>query len=177
MRLNNQMTDKEDKYKQIFLQHKDMIYRLCCSYCPDPELRKDLFQNILMRIWKGLKSFEGRSALSTWVYRIAVNTGIDFLRRENNAAKLSRQVDISELELADKAFNTEEQMIISEKNEFIYKCINELSFIDKTIITLYLEEFSYKMISEIIGISDKNVSVKLARIKKKLNKCLRDYLE
>ena len=61
--------EKENKYKEIISEHEDMIYRLCCSYVMDTDLRKDLFQNILIRIWKGLNSFENRSSISTWVYR------------------------------------------------------------------------------------------------------------
>ena len=79
------------------------------------------------------------------------------------------------MELEDKSTNPEDKIVISEKIDFIYKCINTLTFVDKTIISLYLEDLSYKEISEIVGISKNNVSVKLTRIKNKLNKCLKDF--
>jgi RNA polymerase sigma-70 factor (ECF subfamily) len=139
----------------------------------DTNLRQDLFQNILIRIWKGLNSFENRSSVSTWVYRISVNAGIDFLRKEDINHK---DIKISnEIEVTDKSLNLEENLILSEKTKFVYKCINKLTFIDKTIITLYLEDLSYKEIAEVVGISEKYVSVKLTRIKKKLNECLKDH--
>lgn len=169
------MENKDKKYKQVISEYQNMIYRLCCSYVMDTDLRKDLFQNILIRIWKGLNSFENRSSISTWVYRISVNTSIDFLRKEDNNKHISKHIAINDIDINDKSNNLEENLILSEKTKFMYKCINKLTFIDKTIITLYLEDLSYKEIAEIVGISEKNVSVKLTRIKKKLNNCLKEY--
>lgn len=169
------MEDKDKNYKQIITENQDMIFRLCCSYVMDTDLRKDLFQNILIRIWKGLNSFENRSSIDTWIYRVAVNTSIDFLRKYENNKKTSKRIDLDKVELTDKSTNLEEDLINSEKAQFMYKCINKLSFIEKTIITLYLEDLSYREISEIVGISEKNVSVKLTRIKNKINKCLKDF--
>ena len=169
------MENKENKYKKIISEHHDMIYRLCCSYEENADNRKDLFQNILIRIWKGLNSFENRSSISTWIYRIAVNTSIDFLRKKDSNKHHPKYIDINDIEIIDKSKNLENELILSEKIKVMYKCINKLEFIDKTIIFLYLEDLSYREISEIVGISEKNVSVKLSRIKKKLNKCLREY--
>lgn len=168
------MDDKDKNYKQIISENQDMIFRLCCSYVMDTDLRKDLFQNILIRIWKGLNSFEHRSSIKTWIYRISVNTSIDFLRKHEKDNQASKSIDLNNIELIDKSTNLEEDLIISEKTQFIYKCINQLSFIEKTIITLYLEDLSYKEISEIVGISEKNVGVRLTRIKNNINKCLKD---
>jgi len=154
-----------------------MIYRLCCSYINESDLRKDLFQNILIRIWRGLNSFENRSSIKTWVYRISVNTCVDFLRREAGNKYISKHMDINDIEVTDRSGNLDEDLVFSEKIAFLYRCINKLTLIDKTVITLYLEDLSYKEISVIVGISEKNVSVKLFRIKKKLNKYLREYEE
>lgn len=169
------MENKENKYKKIISEHQDMIYRLCCSYVMDADLRKDLFQNILIRIWKGLNTFENRSSFSTWIYRLSVNTSIDFLRKELKGNHNSKHIDIRDIEVIDKSNNAEERLIVSEETKYMYKCISKLTFIDKTVITLYLEDLSYKEISEIVGVSEKNVSVKLVRIKNKLNKCLKEY--
>lgn len=169
------MENKDKKYKRIIYENQEMIFRLCCSYVMNTDLRNDLFQNILIRIWKGLNSFENRSSMNTWIYRIAVNTSIDFLRKKENNRQISKSIDSDKIELIEDSTNLEEDLIISEKIQFMYKCISKLSFIDKTIITLYLEDISYKEISEIVGISEKNVSVKLTRIKNKINKCLKDF--
>jgi RNA polymerase sigma-70 factor (ECF subfamily) len=169
------MEKKEEKFKTIISDYQDMIFRLCCSYMGDGDIRKDLYQNILLRLWKGLDVFENRSSIKTWIYRISVNTSLDFLRTEFKNKYRSKHVDINTFEIADISNNVEENIILSEKIKFMYKCINKLSFIDKTIISLYLEDLSYREISEIVGISEKNVSVKLTRIKKKINACLKDY--
>jgi RNA polymerase sigma-70 factor (ECF subfamily) len=121
-----------------------------------------------------MDSFEHRSSIGTWVYRISVNTSVDFLRKEFKSRFPFKHVDIDDVSLSDKSMNQEEEVIISEKTQLMYKCINKFSFIDKTIISLYLEDLSYREIADIVGITEKNVSVKLSRIKKNLNQCLKD---
>jgi RNA polymerase sigma-70 factor (ECF subfamily) len=100
---------------------------------------------------------------------------MDFLRKECNSKLTAKHIDINNIDITDKSNNLERDMILSEKTRLMYKCINNLNFIDKTIISLYLEELSYREISDIVGITEKNVSVKIARLKRKLNKCLKDY--
>jgi RNA polymerase sigma-70 factor (ECF subfamily) len=168
------METKEKRFQTIITDYQDMIYRLCCSYVEDIEIRKDLYQNILIRLWKGMDSFQNRSAIGTWVYRVAVNTGLDFLRKELKNKSRSIHVDLENVTIADRSNNQEEEVFISEKTQLMYKCINKFSFIDKTIISLYLEDLSYREIAGIVGITEKNVSVKLSRIKKNLNQCLKD---
>ena len=168
------MEDKEQKFQTIVTEYQHMIYRLCCSYIADEHIRKDLYQNILIRIWKGMHSFQNRSSIGTWVYRIAVNTSLDFLRNDLKNRSRSIHLDSEDLTILDKSPNQEEEFLTSEKVELLYRCINRFSFIDKTIISLYLEDLSYREIANIAGISEKNVSVKISRIKKNLNQCLKD---
>jgi RNA polymerase sigma-70 factor (ECF subfamily) len=162
------------KFQDIISSYQDMIYRLCCSYVEDSEMRNDLYQNILIRLWRGMDSFESRASIKTWVYRISVNTGLDFLRKEFKSRFRSNHIDIDKVTLSDTSMNQEEEYILTEKTQLMFRCINRFSFIDKTIISLYLEDLSYREISEIVGITEKNVSVKLSRIKKKLSQCLKD---
>jgi RNA polymerase sigma-70 factor (ECF subfamily) len=169
------MEKKEEKFKNIISEYQDTIYRLCYSYVDDKEMRQDLYQNILIRIWKGLDSFEERSSVCTWVYRIAVNTSIDFLRTEYNKNSASKHTKIDDIEVMDNSHNPEQNLIIAEKIKFIYHCINKMNFIDKTIIFLYLEDLSYREMAEVIGIGEKNVSVKLYRLKNKLMECVKDF--
>jgi RNA polymerase sigma-70 factor (ECF subfamily) len=168
------MKDKEKLFQTIIANYQNMIYRLCCSYIADDQIRKDLYQNILIRLWRGLESFQNHSSMGTWVYRIAVNTSLDFLRKEIKNRSRSMQMDLENLAISDKSPNQEEELLISEKTELLYRCINRFSFIDKTIISLYLEDLSYREIAHIVGITEKNVSVKISRIKKNLSKCLKD---
>ena len=167
------MKNKEKKFKKIISDFQDTIYRLCYSYVKDMEMRKDLYQNILIRIWKGLDTFNNRSSISTWTYRIAINTSLDFLRKEFNRNKTS--YNINEIEFEDSSQNAEQKLIIAEKIKYIYHCIGKMNFIDKTIIFLYLEDISYKEIADIVGISEKNVSVKLYRLKNNLMDCVKEY--
>jgi len=168
------MKDKEQRFQTIITDYQHMIYRLCCSYIADDQIRKDLYQNILIRLWKGMDSFQNHSTIGTWVYRIAVNTSLDFLRKEIKNRTRSIHMDLENLSISDKSPNQEEELLTSEKTELLYRCINRFSFIDKTIISLYLEDLSYREIAQIVGITEKNVGVKISRIKKKLNQCLKD---
>ena len=169
------MREKEKKFQQIITEFQDMIYRLCCAYVENSEIRKDLYQNILLRVWKGLDSFNQRSRLSTWIYRVAVNTSLDFLRAEKKRKRTPDTVDIYTHEMADKDQDPEKKLIISEQTRRMYACIGMLSFIDRTIVSLYLEGLSYSEIADIIGITEKNLSVKLTRLKKNLIRCLKDF--
>ena len=134
-------------------------------YCNTKEERKDLFQEITLQLWKVFDTFEGKSKISTWIYRIALNTAISFLRKESRQPKFSNEnagLDI---------YNENEDYENFEKNEqvkLLYKAINQLSTIEKTIMFLYLEDYKVNDIAEIAGITANNVSVKMIRIKEKL---------
>jgi len=169
------MKKKEETFKSLISEYQDTIYRLCYSYVEDKEMRKDLYQNILIRIWKGLDSFKQHSSITTWVYRVAVNTSLDFLRQEFNRNETLNNININDIEIEDSSQNPEKKLIIAEKIKYIYHCIGKMNFIDITIIFLYLEDLSYREIAEIVGISEKNVSVKLYRLKNKLMDCVKGY--
>ena len=171
------MSEKQDLFKNILSEYKDKIFRLCCAYVTLAEDRKDLYQDILMRIWKGLDSFRQQSSIGTWIYRISVNSSIDFIRKENRKRLTNVQIGIDDLQIADQSQDTEKDIILSEKLRFLYECMNRLSFLDKTLVTLYLEDLSYKEIADILGISENHVGVRLHRIKKQLNTYFKDFEE
>ena len=169
------MESNEEKFKAIFSDYQQKIFRLCCSYVIDPDAREDLYQNILIRIWKGLPSFNGQSTIGVWIYRISVNTAIDFLRKNQRDKKFSQRLENYDFEIIDRSCNSEELLLLTEKIRHLFKCINRLDFMDRTIISLYLEDISYKNIAEIVGLTEKYVGVKISRIKKEVNKCLAGY--
>ena len=171
------MQSKEKTFERILVDYQDKIYRLCWSYIQNEDDRKDLLQNILIKIWKNLESFNEKSSLSTWIYRLSVNTSIDYMRQSKKHNHLSTNTNISNLNVVDNSNNVEEYFVLSENLKLLHKCINQLSFIDKTLTNLYLENLKYREIAEIIGISEKNVSVKLYRIKKLLRKYFKDLEE
>jgi RNA polymerase sigma-70 factor, ECF subfamily len=134
-------------------------------YCNAQEARKDLFQEITLQLWRAFETFEGKSKISTWIYRIALNTAISFLRKDSKRPKLSEEY------VGYNIYNDNEEYENFERKEqvqILYKAINQLSTIEKTIMFLYLEDYKVNDIADIVGITANNVSVKMIRIKEKL---------
>jgi RNA polymerase sigma factor (sigma-70 family) len=153
------------EFIDVLNNHRGLIYKVCHLYCDDPEDRKDLFQEIVLQVWKSLGNFRQESSIGTWMYRIALNTAITHLRKEKRSGgKVSLDgIDIPELtEDGEK----EEQL------KQLFKAIENLDRIDKSIVLLHLEEKSYEEISEITGLTRTNVGVRLNRIKAKLSNTL-----
>jgi RNA polymerase sigma factor (sigma-70 family) len=123
--------------------------------------REDLFQEITLQAWKAYVNFRGDAKFSTWLYRVALNTAITFFRKEKRAPAIYT-TDV----LPDQ--NEEAYDPIEEKVKAMYAAIGNLSKIDKAIVMLYLEDYSYIEIGEMMGITANNVAVKMNRIKIKL---------
>jgi RNA polymerase sigma factor (sigma-70 family) len=152
---------------EILNNHQGLIYKVCNLYCSDREDRKDLFQEIVLQVWKSLGSFRHESSLSTWMYRIALNTAITHLKKEKKT--LNQQLSLNGIEIPELNDSDEKE----EQLNALFIAIEHLDKIDKSIILLYLEEKSYEEISEITGLSKSNVGVKLNRIKTKLSNTLK----
>jgi len=152
---------KEAKFKEIFQANSKKIYHLCYSYTGDDETANDLMQETFMKVWQNLDKFRNQALISTWIYRIAVNTCLSYLRMEKRQAKDK---------LTETIIETKEEEI-SDKNEQVaalYKCIARLEENERIIITMVLDELPYHEIAEISGISEGNLRVKIHRIKQKL---------
>ena len=161
----------EIEFEKIIYENQSLIIKVCNIYCHSQPDKDDLFQEILINLWKGLPSFKGNSKLSTWIYRVSLNTAISkSIRRKKN--KLRYMEKIPETVSFDREQETENDL----KIKALYAGINQLKPIEKAIILLYLEEKSYEEIAEIIGISKKNVSVKLVRLKRKLEKIVKPLI-
>lgn len=155
--------DKE-QYIKIIGDHRNLIYKICFAYCSDPEDRKDLQQDILVRLWHGLPQFDGRVKLSTWIYTVSLNTAISFYRKERKR-NANQSVNTVIFSLPDNSGMEAEK---KEEIEQLYRFIEELKELDKALILLYLDDVKYSEISQIIGITESNVATKINRIKKKL---------
>ncbi|MBQ9312438.1 MAG: sigma-70 family RNA polymerase sigma factor [Bacteroidales bacterium] len=151
-------TDKERKFENIVKKHKTTIYTVCYMFSKDNEQVQDLFQEVLIRIWQGIDSFDNKANIKTWIYRISLNTCIS-LQRKKRKKTLPLDMDINIFEDDDED---------SKQIRTLYDRINLLQPFDKAIVLLWLENQSYEDISLIMGISVKNVSVRLLRIKEKL---------
>lgn len=154
------------EFTKLLQENQGIVYKICNIYFFNRPEKDDYFQDIVIELWKAFPSFKNQSKFSTWMYRVALNTAIDLLRREKTQPHfigLSRQ----ELELQDN--QTKENTSQQDK---LYRAINLLSEVEKAIIILYLENYSYKEISEIMGISETYTGVKINRIKVELQKKL-----
>ena len=158
----------EKKFIELVNDYRALIFKVCNLYCRDPESCRDLFQEVVLQLWKSYASFRKESADSTWIYKVALNTAISNLRKENRSPH-KKPLDLEELEIPDLSTATDE----NESRMLLHLAIDRLSEIEKAIIMLYLDEKSYDEISEIIGISTSNVGVRLNRIKNKLNKTIK----
>lgn len=165
------LINKDAVFKDVLAENKDRIYRICCAYERDADERDDLFQEIMINIWKSLDKFEGRSLISTWIYRIAVNTSLMHVKVSAKKKTLHTELGENTLNVADTN-DREEKIITGTQIEKLYKCINTLQEVDRLIISMVLDELSYKEIAEITGLSTNNVGVKINRIKKELSKLM-----
>ena len=154
------MDTSEQLFAQLVREHKSTIYTVCYMFSKDNDEVSDLFQESLVKLWKGFGSFEGRSDIKTWVYRVSLNTCITIDRkkkRRSKKEKLSMDINLYEDNDAD-----------TRQVKQLYERINKLGVFDRAIILLWLEGMPYEQIGEIVGISTKNVSVKLFRIREQL---------
>ncbi|WP_312075999.1 RNA polymerase sigma factor [Chryseobacterium sp.] len=157
----------EKEFLERIEKHKGIIYKISKMYMDDSEDRADLFQEITFQVWKAYPKFRGESEFSTWLYRIALNTAIVFLKSEKKRNFIGND-DFSNYKIEQEEYDHEKE----EKLNMMYKAINQLSAIDKAFIFYYLEDFSGKQIAEQMGISEGNVRVKMNRAKNKLKEIL-----
>jgi len=160
--------DKEAAFKKIFEANSKKIYHLCYGYTGDEDSANDLMQETFLKVWQNLDKFRNQAMISTWIYRIAVNTCLTYLRSEKRQAKDELTPELEE--------TTSE--VISEKNEQVaqlYKCISKLEETERIIITMVLDEVPYPEIAEISGISEGNLRVKVFRIKQRLTELYNQY--
>lgn len=158
----------QDDFIRLVNDNRGILYKICRMYgATDPD-RQDLFQEIVIQLWRSYPNFRGDSKFSTWLYRIALNTAISDLRKQR---KYITSVDPDYLPaLQDIQYNTEKE----EQLQSLYAAINQLTEVEKALTMLYLEEKSYVEMEEILGIPQNNLRVKMNRIKEKLRKMTKE---
>lgn len=158
------MTKRPD-YQQQFIDiietHNSLINKVCFLYAADDDHFKDLYQEVAINLWQGLKHFQGRSKISTWIYRTSINTCISCHRRTARHSKGRHSLD-SIIDLPADDVDTPSQL------REMYNMIAALNDVDKSLILMWLDELSYEEISAISGLSRNNVASRLRRIKLKL---------
>lgn len=152
--------NKEEEFSILIHKQKSTIYTICYMFSKDNDEVEDLFQDILINLWKGFDSYRRESQLRTWVWRVALNTCISIDRKKRKhfeQTPLSIDIDLYKDEDED-----------SMQVRALHKRINSLGLVDRAIILLWLEDMSYEEIGAIMGITSKHVGVKLYRIKEQL---------
>ena len=153
----------EEHFVNLISENESMIYKICNIYANSNSEKEDLKQEIIYQLWKSFPSFRGEAKVQTWMYKVALNTALYFNKKKSHPL-----TDFSNAEMREE----ESPMETEEQLKKLYKAIRVLDNIDRAIILLYLEKKTYLQISEIIGITEKHVSVKLVRIKDKLKTLL-----
>ena len=155
------METLDTTFAQLVKEHKSTIYTVCFMFSKDSDEVSDLFQEVLINLWKGYESFQNRSSIDTWIWKVSFNTCISYERKKRKRTTLPLVMDIN-------LFKDEDED--TQQIRQLYNRIHRLKPFDRAIILLWLENMSYEEIGAIVGISTKNVSVRLYRIKEELKK-------
>ncbi|WP_203532673.1 RNA polymerase sigma factor [Draconibacterium halophilum] len=154
------LRSKKKEFSELIEKYQAIIHKVTMVYTNGPADREDLFQEICLQLWRSYPNFREEAKFSTWMYRVALNTAISDVRKKNKDLHFEqlRDNDRMETEPSDE----------KEQMKLLYRAISKLNRIDKALILLWLEEKSYDEIAAIMGTTKGNVSVKLVRIKRKL---------
>ena len=143
--------------------NQNIVHKICRLYTNDSDAHNDLFQEITIQLWRAFPKFRGDSKFSTWMYRVALNTAITLYRKNKRSVKTQEFENVSFRIAAEDYDDTVEVQL-----KMMYKAVKDLNDIDKALVFLYLEDKSYREISETLGITEVNARVKMNRIKEKL---------
>jgi RNA polymerase sigma-70 factor (ECF subfamily) len=166
-----QSTNQQHEFVQLLNQHQPLIHKVCNLYEQAPSDREDLFQEIVVQLWKAYPKFRGESKFSTWLYRIALNTAISGLRKRKNHFA-SFEPDKLPTDIQDEIYSKEKELQLDQ----LYSAVRQLSEIERALVMLYLEDRSYDEMEEILGINQNNLRVKMNRIKEKLRKLIKSAI-
>jgi RNA polymerase sigma factor (sigma-70 family) len=160
--------DLEAKFLLDFEQNQNIVHKVCRIYTTNQDAHNDLFQEVVIQLWKNYSKFRGEAKFSTWMYRVALNTAISLYRKSTREFRTQDIDDFAYKIQSSDYDNTEELQL-----KALYAAIHQLNDIDKALILLYLEDKPYKEISETLGITEVNARVKMNRAKEKLKNILK----
>lgn len=153
----------EEAFTQIIKDNEGILYKISRIYCDNTEDQADLYQEIVFQLWKSFENFRGDAKISTWMYRIALNTA---LFHSKQSKKRGRNVSLDKIVLKQENYDP----VMEERLKVLYQQIRRLNDIDKGVILLFLEGKKYEEIARITGLSTTNIGTRLGRIKDKLRK-------
>mgnify|MGYP000556903764 FL=1 len=156
-------SDKEKKFLRLISEHEGLIHKICHVYAADALAKQDLFQEIVIQLWKSFENFRNESKISTWMYRVALNTALTEKRRNKTKVSISFLGSLKD----DKA--QESNMDADEENlNLLFSAISKLTEVEKAVVMLYLDDKSYEDMEDVLGINQGTLRVKMNRIKEKL---------
>ncbi|MDM1521236.1 sigma-70 family RNA polymerase sigma factor [Myroides odoratimimus] len=151
-------------------KHKGILYKVSKMYMDNQEDQNDLYQEIVLQLWKSYTRFQGQSQFSTWMYRVALNTAITYFKKAKQVVGRNEAFD----EKMKSMQSSEVDMDIESQVHYLYKAIYLLNDVEKALVFLYLEGLSHQDIGRNLGISEGNARVKLNRTKSKLQEIIKD---
>lgn len=158
----------EETFKHIIDEHNGILFKIARSYASEKVDFDDLYQEMLIQLWQSFPRFEGKSKVSTWIYRVALNTALTFNKKKKKRVSSTEIADW----IAEKADDGPETLVHERQQQrridLLYQCINELAKEERALILLHLEGKTYDETAEILGITVNYVGVKIMRIKKRL---------
>jgi RNA polymerase sigma factor (sigma-70 family) len=158
----------EKEFNKIYNSHYARVFRLCKGYfCGDAALASDAAQEIFIKVWEKLDTFRNESSVSTWIYRITVNTCLLYLRKSSSKKEIRTAIQLQVISETDS--NEKEEQL-----QQMYQCIQKLEETNKMIILMTLDGVVYQEIAEVIGITEEALRVRIHRIKKSLTQCVQN---
>ena len=154
----------KDRFIEIISQNKKLIFKVCNSYCRNTDDRQDLVQEVIIRLWQSFGKYDERYKLSTWMYRVALNTAISHYRSGKRRNESTIPFTESLIDIADDNPETERD----EQVKQLYTFINQLDELNRALMILYLDDNSYREIAEVLGITETNVATRISRVKQQL---------
>src|SRR5690606_7035856 len=155
-------------FTELIESNQGIVHKVCRIYSDSPEAHEDLFQEIVLQLWKSFDSFKGDSKFSTWMYRVGLNTAITLIRKKNKLIPTSSIDGQPYFDLKAVEHDDEKE----ERLKLLYKAIKKLNDVERALVLLYLEDMPYKEIAQTLGISEVNARVKMNRAKDKLKEMM-----
>ncbi len=163
---------REQRFLAMIRANDARLRRICRVYARASGTEEDLYQEILVQVWRSLDSFEGRASADTWLYRVALNTALSHGRRPAGRREWSAGAGEVIARVPDRAPAPDEALEATERLERLYRAIERLDETDRALVMLYLEERSYREMADVLGISESHVGVKLHRIRRRMGEWL-----
>ncbi|MGA9213424.1 RNA polymerase sigma factor [Kaistella sp.] len=163
------MSAKEKEFAKLIKDNQGLIIKVSRLYTNTLEDEQDLFQEIVLQLWRSYDSFKGQSKISTWMYRVALNTAITLFRKKTKSPQTDELMDYHHRDFVED--DDEKQQHIST----LYKVIKMLPTVERAIVTMYLDDLPYRDIAENLGITEVNARVKMNRLKKTLKQLMEKH--